>query len=139
MLNKITLQGRFVETPEEKVTPLGVTVTSFRFAWSEPTVDDSKNVIFITCTAWRSLAEHICKYFKKGKEAIISGKLTQRKWTDKEQKTHTENEIKVEEIHFCGAKEYVQVNTQFGFPLPPANMNESPSFEDISGDDDLPF
>lgn len=126
MLNKVILQGRFVETPEEKITQSGVTVTSFRFA-----SNGNASVIFINCVAWRGTAEHICRYFKKGKEAVIVGRLTQRTYGEGERK-RTETEITVDEINFVGTKE--QDDDTYVF------TNEaSPSFEEISGEEDLPF
>jgi single-strand DNA-binding protein len=40
--------------------------------------------LFLTCTAWRDLAEHIAESLTKGARVIVSGRLRQSHWEDKE-------------------------------------------------------
>ena len=68
-LNKVTLGGRLTADPEIKQTPNGIPVVTFSIAVNrrfrsndnqQPTTD------FFNVTAWRALAEHIGRYYRKG-------------------------------------------------------------------------
>lgn len=105
MINKVILQGNFCQNPELKHTNNDIAVTSFSLAWSEKNKNqENEKVYFARCVAWRNTAEFICKYFKKGTQALIEGELISRSYEkDGEQKTLTE--IVINNIHFCGKKD----------------------------------
>ena len=63
MLNRTILQGRLCADPEMRRTQSGVAVCSFRVAWSEK-YKDHETKLFLSCVAWRTTAEMICKYFR---------------------------------------------------------------------------
>ena len=78
MLNHIIIMGRFVRDPELRQTQSGVSVTSFTLAVDRDFKDKGtgeKAVDFIDCTAWRSTAEFVCRYFGKGRMAVVEGRL----------------------------------------------------------------
>lgn len=131
MLNTITLQGRFTETPVLKTTNSGAAVTAFTLAVSRDykTKDGQETTDFITCVAWRQTAEFICKYFEKGSGAVIGGSLETRKFEDKDGNKRTAYEVKVEKIYFAGGKK-----SDNGQQAAPAQ-----DFEEIDDDDLLPF
>ena len=52
MLNHMTLQGRLCADPELRNTQSGVSVCSFRVAWSEK-YKETETKLFLNCTAWR--------------------------------------------------------------------------------------
>ena len=79
MLNKMIIQGNFVTTPEIKQTQSGKSVTSFRLAWSE-TYKEVKSELFVNCVAWGYTAEFISKYFMKGSQIIVEGRLISRSY-----------------------------------------------------------
>lgn len=103
MLNKTILQGRLVAAPELKQTTNGIAVATFTVAWSDRR-GDYETSCFLRCTAWRQTAEFLSKYFNKGQEIIVCGKLEQKDWTDKEGNKRSNIELTVEEAHFCGSK-----------------------------------
>lgn len=103
MLNHATIQGRLVAEPEMRSTQAGVSVCSFRVAWSEK-YKEQETKLFLSCTAWRATADLICKHFHKGKEIIVEGKLSTREWTDKEGDKRSSVEMTVDRVHFCGSK-----------------------------------
>ena len=47
-------------------------------------VNDEREVNFINCEAWNKTAEFICKYFEKGQQIIIDGRLRTSIFTDKD-------------------------------------------------------
>jgi single-strand DNA-binding protein len=103
MINKIIFQGRLTADPVLKKTTSEISVCSFTVAWSEKR-NEIEAKCFLRCTAWRGTAEFISKYFKKGQEILVSGKLTTSNWTDNEGNSKTTLEMTVEEAHFCGSK-----------------------------------
>lgn len=131
MLNKTIVQGRLVKDPDLRRTPNGAAVCSFTVAWSE-TVKDRENTLFLDCVAWQGTAELLCKYFIKGKELVVEGKLGTRKWQDKDGNNRTSTELTVDRVHFCGKKE----NSGDNYGGYAGSYDE---IEELAGDDDIPF
>lgn len=104
MLNCMHLHGRMCADPELRTTQSGVSVCSFRVAWSE-TYNERETKLFLPCTAWRGTGEAIAKYFAKGKEIVVSGSLSTRDWEDKDGNKRTSIEMTVNEFDFCGPKD----------------------------------
>lgn len=137
MLNKVTLQGRLTADPELRQTQSGVANVFFTVAWSEKYKEVEKKC-FLPCKAWRSTAEFLCKYFKKGQELVVDGKLVTEEWTDKDGAKRSSLVLDVEGLHFCGAK-----RESDGAPSAPSAATPSapvaPQWETVSSDDGLPF
>lgn len=104
MLNHTAVQGRMVADPELRYTQKQTPVCTFRVAWSEK-VKENETKLFLSCVAWSATAEFISKYFHKGQEIIVDGKLTTRQWQDKEGNNRSSTELTVQNVHFCGPKE----------------------------------
>ena len=101
MLNKTILQGRFTADPEVKDKG-GFNMCEFTVAWSEK-YKEHETKCFLRCKSWRSQAEHIGKYFKKGQECVIEGRLETEQW-EKDGQKQSRTICNVEKIHFCGPK-----------------------------------
>lgn len=104
MVNRTIIQGRMVADAEMRRTQSGTAVCSFRLAWSE-TVKERETRLFLPCVAWGNTAEMICKYFPKGKEAVVEGRLSTREYEDRNGQKRSVVELTVDRIHFCGKKE----------------------------------
>lgn len=135
MLNHMTLQGRLCADPELRNTQSGVSVCSFRVAWSEK-YKETETKLFLNCTAWRGTGEMVSKYFSKGKEIVVEGKLSTRDWTDKEGGKRTTNEMTVERVHFCGPKD--NAASDFHPAGVPVEVRAD-DFQEIEDDGELPF
>jgi single-strand DNA-binding protein len=131
MLNKITLQGRLTADPSLRHTPNNVPVASFTVAWSEKR-GNSENKLFLPCVAWRNTGEFAAKYFTRGQECVVEGKLTSRKWTDKDGNNRETVELIVDQMHFCGGKKQDNLDEL---------AKDVAMFEDLSDlpGSDLPF
>lgn len=59
-------------------------MTSFSVACDRDFKNQSgeKETDFIDCVAWRNTAEFVCKYFSKGRMAVVEGRLQLRDWQD---------------------------------------------------------
>lgn len=104
MVNRTILQGRLCADPEMRRTQNGTAVCSFRMAWSE-TVKDRETKLFLNCVAWKGTAEMICKYFRKGKELAVEGRLSTREYDDRDGNRRSVTEMTVDRVHFCGKNE----------------------------------
>lgn len=102
MVNKVILQGRMVADPELKHTQSDVAYIEFTVAWSEK-YKEAETKCFLRCKAWRNTAEFIDKYFRKGQEIVVDGKMITEQWeTEGEKKSRTI--CLVEKAHFAGSK-----------------------------------
>lgn len=145
-LNNVSLSGRLVAAPELKQTNSGKTVASFCVAVDR--VYDRANppeqtADFINCTAWGKTAEFVSKYFDKGSQIIVRGRLATRSWTDTEtNKKRSATDVVAEDIYFCGSK---SDNTGGAEEKPKtaktkakSKPNDTSDFEE-SSDGEIPF
>lgn len=105
MINRVILQGRLTDHPELKHTPNGKAVTDFYIAVESGKKKNSERIVdFFRIKAWASAAEFICKYFEKGQQIIIDGKLHSESYTDRNQNKRRDVTVLVDSVSFCGAK-----------------------------------
>ena len=142
MFNLVVLTGRLTAEPELKNTPNGVPVCSFSIAVERAYKQgEERQADFINIVAWRQRAEFIAKYFNKGSMIGIEGAIQTRKYQDKDGNNRTAFEVVANNVQFVGGKKQdsnsVDVNPE-NDPLPSFAEHLS-GFEEISGDEDLPF
>ena len=102
MVNVMVLQGRLTREPEIKSVG-DASLCSFTVAWSEK-YKDKETQLFVDCQAWRGTADFINKYFAKGQEIIVVGKLHTEKWQDKDGNNRSNIRMTVESANFAGGK-----------------------------------
>lgn len=142
-INKSILGGRLTADPELKQTTSGVSVCSFAIAVNRKySKDGNQEADFINCQAWRQTAEFICKYFKKGSSICITGAIQTRSWTDNNGQKRYATEVIADEAYFVDGKNDAQgvEATNPGNYIPDAyKSQQSAEFEEIPGDESLPF
>ena len=128
-LNRIVLMGRLTRDPELRRTQSGTSVTSFSLAVDRDFKSQSgeKETDFIDVVAWRSTAEFVCKYFTKGRMAVVSGRLQIRPWEDKDGNKRTAAEVVADNIYFGDSKRDSEGYSAQPAPAP-ANYGQSPNF-----------
>lgn len=131
MVNKMILQGRLTADPELRQTQSGISVIEFTVAWSEK-YNEIETKCFLRCRAWRGTAEFISKYFTKGQEIVVDGKIITEKW-EKDGQPQNRTICDVEKVHFCGNKAN-NVNA-----TPTTENATQGDFKPVDNDDDLPF
>ena len=107
MLNHIALMGRLTREPELRYTQSQLPVASFTVAVDRDYSGrdgGEKQTDFINCTAWRSTAEFIQKYFRKGSMIVVSGRLQIRQYTDKDNNKRTAAEVVADSVYFGESK-----------------------------------
>ena len=96
-MNKIMLIGNLGKDPEMNYTPSGVAVTKFTIAVNRVTKGadggKEKETDWFNVVAWRQLAEICTQYLHKGSKVYIEGRLTQRKYTDRDGVQRTAIEV----------------------------------------------
>ena len=139
--NKVILIGNITKDLELKQTPNGVSVCSFDIAVNRKLSKDE--VDFISIVAWRQQAEFVTKYFKKGQAILVCGQIQTRSYTDSQNNKRTAVEVVADEVTFAGGKESSteaksEPYTPSAYVAPVFNSN-SQNFEEIQGDESLPF
>ncbi|MBK6544863.1 MAG: single-stranded DNA-binding protein [Saprospiraceae bacterium] len=143
MLNKVTLIGNLGKDPEIRALESGVSRANFTLATNESYKDRNgawqKSTEWHDIVMWRSMAER-AKVLKKGMLVYLEGKLTHRKWTDKEGRDHYSTEITADVLRILEKREYTAgVGSNTNSPSEEKKY-ESPNIETAElADDDLPF
>ena len=150
-LNKVVLAGRITADPELKQTPTGVSVLSFTVAVNRSYVSKNndqaeRQADFINVVAWRTTAEFISKYFRKGSAICVTGSIQTRTWNDNNGNKRYATEVVADEAMFVesrssegnGAPSYT-TDAYGTAPSYSSNAGSAPNFEDHNTDDDLPF
>ena len=151
--NKVILGGRLTADPELRTTSSGVSVVSFTVAVNRRYVsknnEDQPQADFINCTAWRSTAEFISRYFRKASSICVVGSIQTRNWTDQQGQKRFSTDVVVDEAMFVDAKGERPVNagnegssyTPEGYGTASSSNagGEAPKFEEITNEEDLPF
>ena len=106
--SKAIITGNLTRDPELRSTPNGASVCSFSVAvnrtYRDASGEQKEDVSFIDCSAWGKLGEMISQYAKKGTGVLVSGRLDQRSWEDKNTgQKRSRVEIVVEDFNFTGA------------------------------------
>jgi len=103
--SKAIVAGNLTRDPETRSTPGGTSVTGFTIAVNRSFKDASgaskETTSFIDCSAWGKAGELIAQYCKKGSGLLVSGRLDQRSWEDKESgQKRSKVEVVVEDFTF---------------------------------------
>lgn len=104
-MNKVILIGRLTSVPEYRQTTSGIPVCRFRIAVNRPKQKDQEQTAdFIGCTAWRSTAEFISRYFTKGQKIIVDGSLRNNDYTDNNGVKHYSMDVLIQNVEFGESK-----------------------------------
>ena len=122
MLNRIVLAGRLTKDVELRKLANGMAVASFNLASDElsKNADGSKKVIFIGVSLFGKSAENVAKYVQKGSLVAVDGRITQRKYTNKQNQQVTSTEIVADNVQFLEPKPQAAEPIQVEDDLPNA-------------------
>ncbi len=100
----ITVVGNLTDDPELRFLPNGTAMVKFTVASTPRVFDRDKNEyrdgdpLFLVCTGWRDMAEHIAESLTKGTRVIVSGRLRQFDWKTDAGENRSMLAIEVDEI-----------------------------------------
>ena len=130
-MNKVLLMGRLTKDPEVRYTTTNNTlVCGFTLAVNRRFAKEGEQQAdFINIVAWNKLGEFCSKYFTKGQQVAICGRIQTRTYDDKDGKKVYVTEVVAEEAHFADSKkqdDFTPQDTTAGFTM-------------IEEDSNLPF
>lgn len=145
--NKVILIGNLTSDPELKQTTGGISMCNFDIAVSRKNkVQGGPDCDFIKIVAWRSSAEFVCRYFRKGNPILVCGEIQTRNYTNGQGQKVYVTEVVASEVSFVGNRSdnsnEPRVSTPTSIAYMPSGYGSTPSsvkLEEISGGDDLPF
>ena len=126
--------GRLTKDPEVRYTQTTNTmVTSFTLAVNRRIVmkGQERQADFLPIIAWNKTAEFVAKYFRKGQQVAVIGRIETRNYKDDKGIMHYITEVIAEEVYFADSKKDEGQATNF---VP----DNTTSFE-ASADTELPF
>ena len=145
-MNKVILMGRLTKDPDLRYTSGNNTaVASFTIAVNRRLAKEGQpQADFINIVAWSKTAEFCGKYFTKGQQVAVVGRLQTRTWDDNEGKRHYVTEVVADETYFADSK---KGSGDFGGNAggsAPRTYSDTPAssgdgFYPMDEDDELPF
>ena len=142
-MNKVILMGRLTKDPEVRYTQTSNTlVASFSLAVNRRFVKqgEERQADFINIVAWGKLGEFCSKYFKKGQQVGVIGRIQTRNWDDEQGQKHYITEVVAEEAYFAeGRRDADSANANFDATFGAMPSSNGGSDFEISSGDDLPF
>jgi single-strand DNA-binding protein len=130
--NRVILLGRLTRDPELRYTPAGSPVCNFDLAvnrsYTTQAGERRDETCFITIVVWGKQGETCGEYLKKGRQALVEGRLTQRSWETPEGQKRSKHEVVADRVQFIDSRSAQQA---------PAAEDEAP--RPAPTDDDVPF
>lgn len=138
-MNKVILRGRLARDVDLRTTASGKSVAQVNIAVNRWGKDQGAD--FIPLVIWGQLAETFARYFYKGREALVEGRMQVRNYDDKNGNKRYVTEVIVEKFEFCGS------SGNNDNSAPPDNSNIDAAFgqpQDVFGGrpanyEDIPF
>lgn len=123
--------GRLTKDPDIRYTQTNnIMVASFSLAVNRRFAKEGEQQAdFINIVAWNKTAEFCSKYFKKGQQVAVVGRIQTRNYDDDKGIKHYITEVIAEEVYFADSKKEGTIETT-------QNQNELAPIQD---DDILPF
>jgi single-strand DNA-binding protein len=140
-MNKVVLMGRLTKDPEVRYTQSNNTlVASFSLAINRRFVKqgEERQADFINIVAWSKTGEFCSKYFKKGQQVGVIGRIQTRNWEDDNKVKHYITEVVAEEAYFADSKKDGATGTSAFENTFGTEVSETSEFS-VSPEDELPF
>lgn len=140
-MNKVVLMGRLTRDPEVRYTQnTNTLVASFSLAVNRrfAKAGEERQADFINVVAWSKTGEFCSKYFKKGQQVGVIGRIQTRNWEDENKQKHYVTEVVAEEAYFADSKRDGDMGGASFANTFGNSVSEASEFS-VSTDDDLPF
>lgn len=146
-LNNVTVVGNLTRDPELRFTPNGTAVSSFGIAvnkriQNKESGEWTSSADFFNVVTWFKLAENCAESLSKGDRVLISGRLSQDTWDDKDGQKRSSYRIIANivapSLEFAKCK--IEKNPRIEIQTGPIESKESSIAEDIDfSEEDIPF
>ena len=135
-MNKFQFLGRLTRDPEARVTPnTNTPVTTFSIAVNRRFADANgeRKADFFNLTAYGKLAEFCAKYYRKGQQVLVEGRIQNRTWEDQTGQKRYATDYIIENAYFADSRRYQATSEE----VPSSSMDGE--FITVDDTDDLPF
>ncbi len=148
-MNKAILMGRLTKDPDLRYAATSSTAwSSFTLAvnrrFAKP--GEERQADFINIVAFGKTAEFCSKYFKKGQQVAVIGRIKTRSWDDQDGKKRYATDIVAEEVYFADSKRTSFDSGDAGerfeqtpFPKQDSDTMLDDDFFSDDDDNDVPF
>lgn len=129
-MNRFQFLGRLTKEPETKYTSgTNTQVTTFTLAVNRRYVEQGKERVadFFNLTSFGKTAEFVSKYFKKGQQVLVEGRIQNRTWEDQNGQKRYATDFIVENCYFADsnktneaqpeANDFIAVDTNEPLPF----------------------
>ncbi len=124
-MNVFTCTTRLYKDAEQKFLADGTGIVSFTGA-VDAGFGKNKTTSWIKFNFWGKRGESVLPYLKDKTQVVVSGELSNRKWTDKDGQDKYSLEVRVNELTLVGSKQDSQPAPQRTSQAPaPSNDLES--------------
>ena len=107
-MNKVILMGRLTRDPEVRYSQTDSSMAIARFSLAvdrrHKKQGDEVTADFFNCTAFGKQAEFVEKYLKKGTKVVVTGRIQNDNYTNKDGQKVYSVQIIVEEMEFAESK-----------------------------------
>lgn len=134
-MNKVIMVGYMAANPENKTSPNGTSVTTFRISTKKRTPDrEGKKYNYFNCVAFKHTAEYVYKYCNSTSRVAVEGTIENNNYTDKNGVKHYNNQI------ICDNVEVISSTVNQGDYQPQPQQDQGGGFIDVTDEEvDLPF
>ena len=136
-MNKFQFLGRLTKDPEVRYTAnTNSQVTVFPLAVNRrfTSQNGERQTDFFNLTAFGKTAEFCSKYYKKGQQVLVEGRIQNRTWEDQNGQKRYATDFIVEQAYFADSR---RDGAEGGFEMP--SMSDASDFITVDDSEDLPF
>ena len=138
-MNKFQFMGRLTRDPETRTTPnTNTQVTTFSIAVNRRFADQNgeRKADFFNLTAFGKLAEFCSKYYRKGQQVLVEGRIQNRSWDDQNGQKRYATDFIIENAYFADSRrDSAGSNVDMEVPSSSADGD----FITIDDNEELPF
>jgi single-strand DNA-binding protein len=105
-LNRVFFMGNLTRDPETRYLPNGTPVCTLPLASSRSFTgkggEEKEEVCFVDVVVFGKPAESCGQYLTKGRQVLVEGRLSYRRWDGKDGAKHSKHEILADRVQFIG-------------------------------------
>lgn len=138
-MNKFQFMGRLTRDPEARFTQnTNTPVTTFSIAVNRrfAEANGERKADFFNITAYGKLAEFCAKYYRKGQQVLVEGRIQNRTWEDQSGQKRYATDYIVENAYFADSRRE-NAGSEEGMNVPSSSIDGE--FITIDDTEELPF
>lgn len=139
-MNKFQLMGRLTKEPEMRTTAnTNTEVATFSLAVNRRFVPQGqeRQADFFNLVAYGKMAEFCGKYYKKGQQVLVEGRMQNRTWEDQAGAKRYATDYIVEQAYFADSRRDGDAPMDASGSVPASSSDGD--FITIDDNDELPF